>query len=77
LGVYGLDKGLAMIGWGRAPEKLLHLLALLGGFPGGWAGMLLFRHKINRREHRAIWFFLALGTVLHAGLTYYWFFRAA
>lgn len=73
--VYGLDKLASKIGWGRAPEKLLHALALLGGFPGGWAGMVLFHHKTNYRKHRAIWFFLILATAGHAALAYYWFFQ--
>jgi uncharacterized membrane protein YsdA (DUF1294 family) len=30
---------------------LLNLLALLGGFAGGWVGMFLFRHKINYQRH--------------------------
>jgi uncharacterized membrane protein YsdA (DUF1294 family) len=53
----------------RAPENLLHLLALLGGFPGGWFGMIFFGHKTNFRKHPSIWFFLALGTALHIMLT--------
>jgi uncharacterized membrane protein YsdA (DUF1294 family) len=72
-GIYGLDKLLSKINWGRAPEDLLHLLALLGGFSGGWAGMLVFRHKTNYRKQPAIWFFLILGTLGHAALSYYWF----
>jgi uncharacterized membrane protein YsdA (DUF1294 family) len=71
--IYGLDKLFSKIDWGRAPEKLLHLLALAGGFPGGWAGMFLFHHKTNFRKKPAIWFFLILATVGHAALGYYWF----
>jgi len=42
---YGFDKAQAgRDGW-RVPELILHTLALLGGFAGGWAGMLTFRHK--------------------------------
>ena len=76
-GIYGLDKLLARIGWGRVPENLLHLLALLGGFPGGWAGMLLFHHKTNYRKHPTIWLFLSLATVGHATLAYFWFFQGS
>ena len=76
-GIYGLDKLLARIGWGRAPEKLLHALALLGGFPGGWAGMLIFHHKTNYQKHPAIWFFLILATLGHAVLAYFWLFRGS
>lgn len=75
--IYGLDKGLSVFGGMRAPERLLHLLAALGGFPGGWLGMLLFRHKSNFRKHPDIWAMLILSTVAHGALTYYWFFRRA
>ncbi len=73
-GVYGLDKLLSKAGGGRAPENLLHGLALLGGFAGGWAGMLVFRHKTNYRKHPAIWLALILATVGHAALIYVWLF---
>lgn len=71
--IYGLDKLLSKAGRLRCPESLLSLLALLGGFPGGWAGMLLFRHKSNFRKHPTIWLFLTLATVGHVALAYYWF----
>jgi len=70
---YGLDKLLSKIKWGRCPEGLLNLVALLGGFPGGWAGMFLFNHKSNYREHPGIWLCLMLGTLAHSALAYYWF----
>jgi len=70
--VYGLDKLLSKTGWGRCPEILLNLLALLGGFPGGWAGMFLFNHKSNSRKHPVIWLCLILGIFIHAALAYFW-----
>jgi uncharacterized membrane protein YsdA (DUF1294 family) len=72
--IYGLDTGLSVLSGIRAPEKLLHLLALLGGFPGGWLGMFVFRHKINRTRHLDIWIVLLLSTLGHIALTYLWFF---
>jgi uncharacterized membrane protein YsdA (DUF1294 family) len=72
--VYGLDKRLSISGGMRAPERLLHLLAALGGFPGGWLGMLFFRHKSNFRKHPSIWAMLLLSTLGHGALTYFWFF---
>jgi uncharacterized membrane protein YsdA (DUF1294 family) len=73
--MYGLDKLLAQGGGEsvRAPEGILHLLALLGGFPGGWLGMAAFRHKISSRRHPAVWVVLGLSTLGHAVLAYYWF----
>jgi len=72
--MYGLDKLLSKMGNARIPELILHLLAILGGFPGAWLGMALFRHKTNVREHP--WFVpvLLLSTLGHGLLTYYWFF---
>jgi len=75
--VYGLDKLLSKIGSGRVPENILHLLALLGGFIGGWSGMLVFHHKTNYRKHPTIWIVLILATVGHLALAYYWFFRGS
>lgn len=36
----------------RTPEKTFFLIALLGGAPGVYAGMLLFRHKTRH------WYFV-------------------
>jgi len=69
---YGFDKLQAPRQGLRVPEKILHLLALLGGFLGGWAGMFLFWHKVR---HISFWLVLLLSTLLHAGLAYYWFWR--
>lgn len=43
--VYGIDKSRAMNkGW-RIPESTLHILSLLGGWPGAIIGQQVFRHK--------------------------------
>ena len=41
----GADKGRARRGVWRVPERTFFLLALLGGCPGGLAGMWVFHHK--------------------------------
>lgn len=41
----GADKGRAKKGKRRIAEKTLFAWALLGGAPGGWLGMKVFRHK--------------------------------
>jgi uncharacterized membrane protein YsdA (DUF1294 family) len=69
--VYGFDKSQAKKGGQRVPEFTLHVLALAGGFPGGWLGRLVFRHKTQK------WFFtfvLATSFLIHLGLVYWLFF---
>ncbi len=65
--LYGFDKFQAVRGGLRAPEIVLHVLALVGGFLGGWAGMFIFRHKVR---HLDFWVILLLSTLIHTGLVY-------
>jgi uncharacterized membrane protein YsdA (DUF1294 family) len=65
--MYGVDKLQARRTGLRVPEKVLHVLALLGGAIGGWAGMLLFRHKIR---HPIFFVVLGLGTVVDVALVW-------
>ena len=50
--VYGWDKMCAKRGMWRVPEKILLLLALLGGRVGAMAGMAIFRHKTLHLKFR-------------------------
>ncbi|MDF1514210.1 MAG: DUF1294 domain-containing protein [Anaerolineae bacterium] len=65
---YGLDKNIAefkrLKGW-RVPEFTLHILALLGGFPGAWIGRTMFNHKTNVKQHPLILIILIVSTLLH------------
>lgn len=65
---YGYDKGQARRGAWRVSERTLHLLALLGGFLGGWLGMFVFHHKTR---HPSFIIILLLATVLHLFLYVY------
>lgn len=46
--VFGIDKLKAVKNRWRVPEKVLFLLALLGGSPGALIGMYSFRHKTKK-----------------------------
>lgn len=46
--LYGADKRAAGRGAWRIPEKTLHTVDLLGGWPGGAIARRLFRHKTSK-----------------------------
>lgn len=48
--IYGMDKKAAQQGRQRIPEKNLHLLALLGGWPGALLAQQKLRHKSAKLE---------------------------
>lgn len=52
--LYGADKAAARSGRWRTPEATLHLVALLGGWPGALAAQRVFRHKTRKQPFRAI-----------------------
>lgn len=60
LGLYGWDKRAARLGRQRVPEKRLQLLALIGGWPGGWLGQQLFRHKTRKLKFLLVFWLMAL-----------------
>lgn len=45
---FGFDKLCAKRGAKRTPEMTYHLLGLVGGFPGIFAGRKLFNHKTSK-----------------------------
>lgn len=49
---YALDKSKALQGQWRIPESTLHLLELLGGWPGAMAAQRVFRHKIRKTSYQ-------------------------
>ncbi|MFW5633026.1 MAG: DUF1294 domain-containing protein [Acetivibrio ethanolgignens] len=51
--VMGIDKGKAIHGQWRIPEKTLFGIALLGGSVGSILGMEVFRHKTKHLSFRA------------------------
>ncbi len=47
--LYRADKRAAQRGQWRTHESTLHVVALLGGWPGALAGRRLFRHKTRKQ----------------------------
>ena len=65
---YGLDKSAARRGAWRTPEAELHLLALLGGWPGALIAQRFFRHKTRKQPFRTIFW----GTVVVNSVALVW-----
>jgi uncharacterized membrane protein YsdA (DUF1294 family) len=59
---YGLDKSAAESGAWRTRERTLHVLALLGGWPGALVAQRMFRHKSRKLSFQvAFWVTVALN----------------
>ncbi len=66
---YGLDKRAARLGRRRTRERTLHLMELLGGWPGAWLARRVFRHK-TRDWPFVLWFWVIGG--MHAAAWATW-----
>ncbi|ONG41257.1 hypothetical protein BKE30_05620 [Alkanindiges hydrocarboniclasticus] len=68
--LYAIDKQAAQQGRRRIPEKNLHVLALLGGWPGALLAQQKLRHKSAKTEFQRLFFAtVALNWVLTGLLT--------
>ncbi|MFD2639896.1 DUF1294 domain-containing protein [Piscibacillus salipiscarius] len=66
--IMGIDKGKARKQKWRIPENTLWIIALLGGAPGMWLGMAVFRHKT---KHKTFKFGLPILSLLLLGIVFY------
>ena len=61
---YGQDKSAARAGAWRTSESTLHMLDLLGGWPGGLLAQRAFRHKSKKVSFQVVfWLIVALHAV--------------
>lgn len=66
--VYWTDKYAAQKGRWRTAENTLHLLGLLGGWPGAWFAQHILRHKSSKESFRATyWTTVVLHCMVLAG----------
>jgi uncharacterized membrane protein YsdA (DUF1294 family) len=70
LAVYGKDKWAAKHQRWRTPERTLHLLALLGGWPGAFLGQKLFTHKTSKRSFQRLFLLSVLCNLLMLGVIF-------
>ena len=59
--VYARDKRRAEQGEWRVPEAWLHLLELLGGWPGAFLAQRRLRHKCSKGSHQFAFWLIVLG----------------
>ncbi len=61
--LYATDKRAAQQSRWRVPERTLHLLALLGGWPGALLAQRRLRHKTAKPRFLLMFWLTALGHV--------------
>ncbi len=71
---YGLDKRRSENGSRRVPEQTLHILALLGGWPGALLGQRQFRHKTKKLCFLIVFWCIVVLHVAVVGIATYVFF---
>lgn len=58
--VYAVDKRRAEEGLWRIPEAKLHLLELLGGWPGAFLAQRRLRHKCSKGSYQFVFWLIVL-----------------
>ncbi len=58
--LYGYDKKQARHSGQRTPEKLLHGIELLGGWPGALLAQQVFRHKTRKFSYQLLFWLIVL-----------------
>jgi uncharacterized membrane protein YsdA (DUF1294 family)/cold shock CspA family protein len=56
--IYAFDKSAAMNNRWRTQESTLHILELIGGWPGALIAQRMFRHKNRKREFQVVFWLI-------------------
>ena len=59
--VFARDKFSAQAKRWRTRESTLHLLALIGGWPGAWIAQQVLRHKAQKKSFRFVFWMTAIA----------------
>jgi len=59
-GLYRYDKQQAKAGQWRTPEKILHGVELLGGWPGALVAQQMFRHKTRKLSYQLLFWLIVV-----------------
>lgn len=70
--VYGIDKRRAQRNRRRIPERNLHLLSLLGGWPGAFVGQRVFRHKTQKLSFQIVFLLCVILHLVILVAVFYW-----
>jgi uncharacterized membrane protein YsdA (DUF1294 family) len=69
---YAADKGQAGAGGRRVPERMLHALEAIGGWPGALVAQRQFRHKTRKVRYQIIfWLIVAAHLGVAAACLYF------
>jgi uncharacterized membrane protein YsdA (DUF1294 family) len=74
--VYWWDKRRAQAGGRRVPEKVLHLLAVGGGWPGAWWAQRRLRHKTQKVRFLTVFWLLVAVHLAAVGVAAYLLFAS-
>jgi uncharacterized membrane protein YsdA (DUF1294 family) len=57
--LFWVDKRRAARDQWRIPERTLHVVEMLGGWPGAWAAQRVFRHKWRKTRYMVVFWAIA------------------
>jgi uncharacterized membrane protein YsdA (DUF1294 family) len=65
--MYGIDKAAARRGGWRTPEIALHVISLVGGWPGALVAQRVFHHKTRKTSFQLIFWYTVVANCLALG----------